>query len=269
MPPLENLCGRAASWAVVVAHADDETLGAGGLLQRLKDPTIIELTDSAPREKRWWGAPEMESREAYRDARRAELRAALALAGIGAERVREVGFTDQEASLELAEAARRVRDLLAELRPELVLTHAYEGGHPDHDAAAFATHAACRLLAAEGGAAPRIVEFALYRTAADGSVMRCDFVPVEGIEAERVALSPEEQAKKRRMIDCFATQRETLSWLGADIAVECFRRAPAYDFARAAHEGAPHYERYGWGEMTGTRWRALAREALGELGLEP
>jgi LmbE family N-acetylglucosaminyl deacetylase len=50
MPPLENLCGRAASWAVVVAHADDETLGAGGLLQRLKDSSIIELTDSAPRE---------------------------------------------------------------------------------------------------------------------------------------------------------------------------------------------------------------------------
>jgi len=269
MPPVENPGGGAARWVVVVAHADDETLAAGGLLQRLKDPTIVQLTDSAPRARQWWGAPELENREAYRDARLGELAAALEIAGIGPERVRALGFVDQEASLELAEAARRVRDVLREARAELVLTHAYEGGHPDHDAAAFAVHAACRLLAAAGEAAPRIVEFALYRTAQDGRVAMCDFVPHDGYPVEAVALTPAEQARKRQMIDCFATQRATLATLAVDIAVECFRPAPPYDFARARHEGAPHYERYGWGEMTGTRWRALAREALGELGLEP
>jgi hypothetical protein len=48
--------------------------------------------------------------------------------------------------------------------------------------------------------------------------------------------------------------------------VERFRVAPAYDFRRPPHAGRLHYERWGWA-ISGARFRFLASEALGKLGL--
>jgi len=41
-----------------------------------------------------------------------------------------------------------IRELLLQEKPGAVIAHAYEGGHPDHDAAAIAVHYACRLIEA-------------------------------------------------------------------------------------------------------------------------
>jgi LmbE family N-acetylglucosaminyl deacetylase len=54
---------------------------------------------------------------------------------------------------------RLTRDLLRLLwawRPDVVLTHAYEGRHPDHDAAAFVVQTAVQLARIEEG--PMVVE---------------------------------------------------------------------------------------------------------------
>jgi len=67
---------------------------------------------------------------------------------------------DQEASLNLAEISRGLAGVFGRLRPELVLEHPFEGGHPDHDTTAFAVHAACRLVAPERR--PELVEFTSY-----------------------------------------------------------------------------------------------------------
>src|SRR4029077_3455583 len=53
---------------------------------------------------------------------------------------------DQQAAFRLAELARRLAALFAERGIAVVLTHACEGGHPDHDAVAFAVHGAARLF---------------------------------------------------------------------------------------------------------------------------
>ena len=45
-------------------------------------------------------------------------------------------------------------DVLDDVRPDVVLTHAYEGGHSDHDATAFAVHLAAGVMRREGGKAP-------------------------------------------------------------------------------------------------------------------
>ena len=44
----------------------------------------------------------------------------------------------------------------------VVLTHAYEGGHPDHDAVAFAVHRAARRTSAA------VVEMPFYHAGPDG-----------------------------------------------------------------------------------------------------
>ena len=79
-----------------------------------------------------------------------------------------------------------------------------------------------------------------------------------------VALADEERARKRAMLDCFASQKETLAPFGAE--VERFRPAPIYDFRRPPHEGTLHYERLGF-PIDGARWRKLAIMTLTLLGL--
>lgn len=252
---------------LVAAHPDDETIGAGGILPELGGVTVLHLTDGAPRDRRWWGSPGFAAREDYARARGEELRAALALAGIVGERARGLGLADQEASAELSRLAREIAATVRDLRPAVVLTHPYEGGHPDHDAAAFAVHAACRMIERGGERAPAIVESPSYHARGEG-IATGEFLPGDtgpGAGAETVELDEEQRARKARMLACFATQRETLAQFGGGER-ERFRLAPRYDFTRAPHEGVLNYERFEWG-VTGPEWRERARAALAALGL--
>ena len=130
---------------VLVAHPDDETVGAGSRLPRLAHARFAYTTDGAPRDGED-AARHGRSPAEYRELRQRELHAALALCGIRFDRVLDLGYPDQQAAVHLAHLARRVMDLLATERIDAVLTHPYEGGHPDHDATAFAAHTAAALM---------------------------------------------------------------------------------------------------------------------------
>jgi LmbE family N-acetylglucosaminyl deacetylase len=246
-----------------VAHPDDETIGASSVISRLTEVTIIHITDGAPRNMKDATAAGCETRREYADARREECLAAMELVGVKQQNVIGLGITDQEASFEVAGIAHRLAEVLRQLGPDVVLTHAYEGGHPDHDATAFAVHSAHWLLERKGLTPPAMFELALYHTR-DGVTIMSDFLPgSHGDEKRTLLLSDDACRLKRRMIECFFTQRETLNQF--PIEVERFRLAPLYDFTIAPHPGRLHYEFFDWG-MTGTRWRELASRTLGKLG---
>ena len=247
--------------AVVVAHADDETIGVGAQLPRLPGISIVHVTDGAPRnmaDARRYG---FETAEAYAAARAAELRAAMALAGVPAEALINLGCSDQEAALHLVELARRLADIFAERRIDLVLTHPYEGGHPDHDATAFAVHAASALRAPDATIA--VVEMAFYHAGTAGMVAQ-RFVPEPDAPETLISLDAGDRALKARMLAAHATQAETLAAFSLD--AERFRPAPRYDFGALPNGGNLHYARYDWG-MTGERWLELAKQARETLGL--
>jgi N-acetylglucosamine malate deacetylase 2 len=250
---------------LVGAHPDDETVGAGSRLERLRDARFVCVTDGAPRDGRDASRHGL-TPEAYAVRRRAELEAALALCGIPATQLTMLGSPDQQASLHMVPLARRLAELLAQHDIEAVLTHPYEGGHPDHDATAFIVHAAAALVHQGGGAAPAILEWTSYHRGPDG-VLTNEFLPAPRHEpfSVAVALGQAEQDRKAALLACHATQRETLSHL--PMYVERFRPAPAYDFTQPPHAWKLHYEQFPWG-MTGERFRELAARALTELGLE-
>ena len=248
---------------IVAAHPDDETISAGGRLLCLENPTIIHVTDGAPRDMRDAAVAGFATREAYARARRDELAAALAIAGIGMDQTRTIGLVDQEASLHLSDLACDLQKLLRTLAPDVVLTHPYEGGHPDHDATAFGVHVAMQLLEKAGDPIPQLIEFTSYHDV-NGTMSLFEFLPCDECDVETVILSDQARALKRQMIECFVTQQKTIAPF--PIELERFRRAPRYDFTQPPHSGTLFYERYDWG-MVGTRWRALAREAIEKLDL--
>lgn len=244
---LQRLAARQpveACVALLAAHPDDEVIGAGASLHLFRRLILVHLTDGAPTNLADTRAHGFADAASYAAARREELARALCVAGVAPVCI-ELGAPDQGASLRLADLVRVFRACAAEHRVEAVFTHPYEGGHPDHDAAAF--------VAAASGLP--VIEFASYHAGPDGMVTGA-FLP--GPAATRIDLTPEDSARKRAMLDCFTTQRATLAPFGT--AYESFRPAPSYDFTQPPHPGTPHYERYDWG-MTGARWRSLAGAA--------
>jgi LmbE family N-acetylglucosaminyl deacetylase len=254
-----------ASAVVVAAHPDDEVIGAGALLARLPQSLVVHVTDGAPRNGVDARAAGFAGWTEYAAARHREAAAALALAGLPAERLRRFDVPDQEATLNLVKLARRIAGLLREAGAPAVITHAYEGGHPDHDATAFAVHAAHHLLAQAGRDPPRLIEMAGYHGFGGAFVVGSFIAHAGSGRTATMTLGAAAQTRKGRMLDCHVSQRAGLAPFS--VAAEHFRLAPRYDFSLPPHPGALHYERQDWG-MSGERWRALAREAVLELGLK-
>ncbi len=245
---------------LVAAHPDDETIGAGGMLPRFEQVTVVHVTDGAPRDPADAIAAGYSTRREYARARWRELRDALEMAGIGRDASVSLDFVDQETSLDLAYLALHLLTLIRDLRPSIVLTHAYEGGHPDNDAVAFGVHAACALEQP----APRVWEFTSYHEAPGAGGIETGRFLGGGDPGEAVVLSKDDRARKRSMTECFATQARMLRNFRVD--KERYRAAPSYNFAEAPHAGPLFYERQGWA-LSGDRWRVLAAGALRNMAL--
>jgi LmbE family N-acetylglucosaminyl deacetylase len=232
---------------IAAAHPDDETIGLGGQLASMHDVTLVHLTDGAPRSRPDW--------KDYARVRRVELLAAAAIAGIPEDRCIEIGVADQEASRHLVELSCQLSRVFEDLGPAMIFTHPYEGGHPDHDAAAFAVHHATHSA--------ELWEFSSYhRRPLSAEIETGCFL---GSQEKNVTLelSPRQRALKQRMLDCFVSQRDALHWFR--IEDECIRRAPEYDFTQPAHVGRLFYESYDWG-LNSSEWVRLARRADRMIG---
>jgi LmbE family N-acetylglucosaminyl deacetylase len=246
---------------VIVAHPDDEAIGAGAVLRGFPDVTIVHATDGAPLDEGYSQNKGFASREAYALARRSEVIAALGVIGVAPEKVLGFGFPDGELSWQLVELCHKVADLLERLRPDVVLTHPYEGGHSDHDSTAFAVHLATGMLLREGLPAPILMELTSYHNY-HGRRRLFDFLPFRGSRVKTVRLSSEDRRVKREMFNHFTSQKALLKTF--PIEVERFRQAPRYLFTVPPHDGELDYERL-CKKMTGAEWRANAEKALQTL----
>jgi LmbE family N-acetylglucosaminyl deacetylase len=235
MDALAPLLGKTL---VLIAHPDDEAVGCGALMQRMSGPVVIFATDGAPRDPYFW--EKTGSREAYAELRRREARASLGLAGVRHIESLQAGegcFTDQELFRCLAPALESLSALVRRYSPQILLTLAYEGGHPDHDSCSFLTSVLARSFSLPAWEMP------LYFRRTDGTALFQQFRSMNGTE---VALQPtaQEQKTKHEMLAAYASQGEVLKQFSA--ATEWFRPQAAYDYLQPPHTGVLNYEAWGW-----------------------
>jgi LmbE family N-acetylglucosaminyl deacetylase len=258
----------------VAAHPDDETIGLGATLHELVRAgwrvDILHVTDGAPRDPRLRPSLRDRSRREAARVRADEVVAALRVQGIDGLSARVLpclGVVDQEAPTAMAWIARRIGRAIVACDSRVVITHSYEGGHPDHDAAAFAVHAAAASLRSPTRDVA-VAEMTSYHRV-DGAFVtgsfRLDGPPPPCNRRRPGLLDDVESRRKQRMLGAFASQADVLAGFGVDR--EPLRCAPRYDFARPPHEGTLNYELWPFG-WTGAQFCNLAASALSDLGLD-
>jgi LmbE family N-acetylglucosaminyl deacetylase len=229
---LRPLLGRTL---VLAAHPDDEAVGCGALLQRMSDPVVIFATDGAPRSDYFWGR--YGSREEYARLRAAEAQHALEAIGVAHFHFlcEDEPVADQELYTQLDRAYASLAETVESEMPDAILTLAYEGGHPDHDACCFLANLAARQFGLP------VWEMPLYHRVG-GQIERQEFV----LPAREFAIegSVQELEHKQRMIDAYASQAETLREFSPPL--ERFRPMLAYDFSRPPIAAELNYEAWQW-----------------------
>jgi len=223
---------------LVFAHPDDEVIAVGARLSCFSSAHFIYVTDGAPRDQRDSRRNGFRSPDSYSEARFKELKRAFNLAGISRARRKCLEYPDQESAYHLPELTETIAKLFDKHRIQIVFTHPYEGGHPDHDATAFAVHHAVQFLDSE---APLIVEAAFYHQGVQG-IQTGSFV--DSVEFEEVVytLTDTERARKLELLACFTTQKDMLR--NFSTREERYRASPQYEFTRPPHAGRIFYDNF-------------------------
>jgi LmbE family N-acetylglucosaminyl deacetylase len=155
----------------------------------------------------------------------------------------------------LPAAITEVKAVVSQVQPDCILTPAYEGGHPDHDAACFIGF----MLGSKANLP--VWESPLYHRKADGSIAVQSFPERTGRERElRTGDSSEESTKEREkkiaMFHAYRSQGLVLDAFRPE--VETFRPLADYDFTRPPLPWKLNYEHWGWNMTGGQVARAFA-----------
>jgi LmbE family N-acetylglucosaminyl deacetylase len=240
--PMDQLQPLLKKTLMVVAHPDDEVIAFGAIMQRMRDAVVVFATDGAPRDDYFW--KDYGSREAYAQVRRQEAHTALSIVGarpIFLADLVPTNLVDQELFRNLPEAFEALGKVMAQERPDAVLTLAYEGGHPDHDSACFLASNCARSIGLPVWEAP------LYYRDQNAAGVAQKFVALTGQEIF-TPVEGEALEKKMAMFHSYVSQELVLGGFRPEL--EQFRPMAEYDFTRRPTPWKLNYELWQW-QMSG------------------
>jgi len=215
--------------------------------------------------------------------REAETRRAMELIGVEPPRLHFLRLPDCHALDRLEDIVVRLSLLLRALKPASVFVPAFEGGHPDHDAAQLAAAVAMRRMSGlsalgrmDGLSAlsqtirrPTLYEFPLYSRSGARLLRVGEFIPGT-TEIKQTPIILRDRLLKRRLAVIFRSQR-TIIWpltgmRGGPMMVhtkgEPYRRVPlSRDYSVRPHPGRLAYEYYTsrrFQQFAGIATRAMA-----------
>jgi LmbE family N-acetylglucosaminyl deacetylase len=176
---------------VFAVHPDDETLGAGGLIQKAlkagSDVRVVIVTDGDNNpwpqrylEKRWKILPQ--DRERWGKRRREEAVAALSLLGVTQEKIVFWGLPDQGLTEQLThhhtEIVARISNEIALWRPSCVVAPALQDKHPDHSAFGLMVELALKQLGQEHPV-PQVLYYLIHGQALYSSALNVELNDAE------------------------------------------------------------------------------------------
>jgi LmbE family N-acetylglucosaminyl deacetylase len=156
---------------VIAPHPDDETIGTGELIQRVREVRgsvrVVLLTngDNNPWPQRWLERrlrirPQDRARWGHR--RREEMARALHTLGVRAEALHALGWSDMGLTDGLrADSAAMLAPLVEQLRvftPDLIALPALGDHHPDHGSA----HVLVRLAVQQWGGGAQLISYLIH-----------------------------------------------------------------------------------------------------------
>ena len=201
---------------LVMAHPDDESMGAGGMvLRHTRNGVVAHLICATYGEAGWMGKPIGAKPDDLPEIRARELEeaaAALALSGVELWDYHDGGVAQSDQQ----EITQRIWEHIGKVRPRVVVGWGPDGGygHPDHIAMGACTDAA--VAAMTEGERPALYHVAVdtqladfYEQAmrltgtSDGFTLR----PQENVDI-LIELDADEVMMKLRAIDCHKSQLE-------------------------------------------------------------
>lgn len=244
---------------IVSAHPDDETIGAGSIFNKIENISFLHTTNGAPGNEVFKTAAGLTSSAEYSKQRFNEFYQVLKLAKCAPNHHIKFGFKDQQTSFQLSLLTMRMIESLKSVKPDFIFVHPFEGGHPDHDAAAFAVHNAVSILKMEGHPI-EIIEYTSYFNH-NGLMQTGEFLSA-ATPVFKIDLNEKQKVLKQRMYECFASQTEIFKYF--PISSEKYRQAPVYDFTTPPSQGKMYYDLFNWGIDSHT-WFRNSRIAMNEI----
>jgi len=222
---------------VLAAHPDDETIACSGLLQRANDALVVLAVDGAP--PRYGFEKKFGSLQTYSDMRFREASRALEFIPCCSLRrlvgPNEIPFVDQHLFLDLPAAFTCLVQIARAFAPDLIVSHAFEGGHIDHDA--------CHVLAQRAAHAlgTQCLEFPVYWKSEYGKDIFQQFRESRQNEFA-LHLSQQELLIKRRMLAEYRSQVKVTSVFHTEL--EHFRPISKAPLTNVAWHKYPFENRY-------------------------
>lgn len=220
---------------ILAPHPDDEVVGCFAAVAqaraRAARVTVLFLTEGVPPPEAFW--PWQRRRRPERVARRwAE--AGRATAALGVDSMSGTAIAARRLKDHLDESRWRIDAALERCDADCLWVPAYEGGHPDHDAASYLASLFRERLP--------VWEFAEYNFLG-GRVRSHAFPAPSGAELV-LPLDRAAAADKRAALALYASERGNLGYVALER--EVFRPLARYDYGKPPHAGRLFYQRFQW-----------------------